>query len=78
MLRRVVLVKNRRFGGTYRLHHQGDKNLRSTNKVSCNLYPMNSAKKYLALNIDILLLPLHVYKTRMLMISSGPRPCVHS
>jgi hypothetical protein len=26
MLRRVTLVKNRRIGGTYRLHRQGDKN----------------------------------------------------
>jgi hypothetical protein len=24
MLRRVALVKNRRFGGTQRLHHQGE------------------------------------------------------
>jgi hypothetical protein len=25
---------NRRFGGTYRLHHQGDKNRRARNNVS--------------------------------------------
>jgi hypothetical protein len=25
ILRRVALVKNRRFGGIYRLNHQGDK-----------------------------------------------------
>jgi hypothetical protein len=26
--------KNRRFGGTYRLHHQGDKNRRASNNVN--------------------------------------------
>jgi hypothetical protein len=30
ILHRVALVKNRRFGGTYRLHHQGDVNFRSS------------------------------------------------
>jgi hypothetical protein len=28
--------ENRRFGGTYRLHHQGDKNRRARNNVSTN------------------------------------------
>jgi hypothetical protein len=28
--------KNRRFGGTYRLHHTGDQNLRARNNVSSN------------------------------------------
>jgi hypothetical protein len=28
--------KNRRFGGTYRLHHQGDRNWRVRKSVSCN------------------------------------------
>jgi hypothetical protein len=28
--------KNRRFGGTYRLHHQGDKNRRARNNVKSN------------------------------------------
>jgi hypothetical protein len=28
--------KNRRFGGSYRLHHQGEKNQRARNNVSCN------------------------------------------
>jgi hypothetical protein len=28
--------KERRFGGTYRLHHQGDMNQRARNNVSCN------------------------------------------
>jgi hypothetical protein len=28
--------KNRRFGGTYRLHHEGDKNRRARNNVSSN------------------------------------------
>jgi hypothetical protein len=36
MLRHVALVKNRRFGGTYRLHHVGDKNRRARNNVSSN------------------------------------------
>jgi hypothetical protein len=29
--------KNRRFGGTYRLHHQGDKNRPTRNNVSSNV-----------------------------------------
>jgi hypothetical protein len=36
MLRRVALVKNRRFRGKYRLHHQGDKNREAKNNVSSN------------------------------------------
>jgi hypothetical protein len=28
------LCKNRRFGGNYRLHHQGEKNQRARNNVS--------------------------------------------
>jgi hypothetical protein len=28
--------KNQRFGGTYRLHHQGDKNRRARNNASAN------------------------------------------
>jgi hypothetical protein len=31
-----VSCKNRRFGGMYRLHHQGDKNQRARNNVSSN------------------------------------------
>jgi hypothetical protein len=31
--------KNRRFGGTYRLHRQGDKNCRARNNVSRNYQP---------------------------------------
>jgi hypothetical protein len=36
MLRRLALVKNRRFGGKYRLRHQydSDKNRRGRNNVS--------------------------------------------
>jgi hypothetical protein len=34
MLRHVALVTNRRFGGTYRLHHQGE--LGTTLEVSSN------------------------------------------
>jgi hypothetical protein len=37
--------KNRRFGGTQRLHHQGDKN-RLARNVSSNYQPMHAAKKY--------------------------------
>jgi hypothetical protein len=33
MLHLVVLVKNRRFGGTYHLHQQGDKNQGARNSV---------------------------------------------
>jgi hypothetical protein len=29
-----AFCKNRSFGGTYRLHHQGDKNRRARNNVS--------------------------------------------
>jgi hypothetical protein len=34
MLRSVTLVKNRRYGGRYRLHHQGDKKRRARNYQS--------------------------------------------
>jgi hypothetical protein len=32
----VWLLKNRRFGGTWRLLHQGDKNRCTRNNTSCN------------------------------------------
>jgi hypothetical protein len=38
--------KNRRFGGTYRLHYQGDRNRRARNKISSNQQPKHAAKKY--------------------------------
>jgi hypothetical protein len=38
--------KNRRFGGTYRLHHQGDKNGLTRNTVSGNYQPTHATKKY--------------------------------
>jgi hypothetical protein len=38
--------KNRRFGETYRLNHQGDNNRRARNSVSINKQPKHAAKKY--------------------------------
>jgi hypothetical protein len=38
---------NQRFGGTYRLHHQGDMNRCTKNNVSRNKEPTHTAKKYL-------------------------------
>jgi hypothetical protein len=38
--------KNRRFGETYHLHHQGDKNRQARNKVSNNYQPKHAVKKY--------------------------------
>jgi hypothetical protein len=38
--------KRRRFGGTYRLHRQGDKNRRGRNNISSNWQPKYAAKKY--------------------------------
>jgi hypothetical protein len=38
--------KNQSFGGTYRLHHQGDKNRRARNNVSSILQPKHATKKY--------------------------------
>jgi hypothetical protein len=35
--------KNRRFGGTYRLHHEGDKNWRARNNASSNQQPKHAA-----------------------------------
>jgi hypothetical protein len=35
--------KNQHFGGTYRLHHQGDKNRRTRNNVSSNYQPTDAA-----------------------------------
>jgi hypothetical protein len=37
---------NRRLGGTYRFHHQGDKNRRARNHVSSNYEPKHAAKKH--------------------------------
>jgi hypothetical protein len=37
--------KNRRFGGMYRLHYQGDKNRRAINNVGSNYQHKHSAKK---------------------------------
>jgi hypothetical protein len=38
--------KNRRFGGTYRLHHQSHKNQRARNSVVRSYQPKHAAKKY--------------------------------
>jgi hypothetical protein len=46
--------KNRRVGGTYRLHHQDAKNERAKNSVSSNHQPKHSAKKYYVLSSPIL------------------------
>jgi hypothetical protein len=35
-----------RFGGTYRLHHPGDKNQQARNNVSSNYQPKHAAKTY--------------------------------
>jgi hypothetical protein len=37
--------KNRRIGGTYGFHYQGDKNHRAKNKVSSNKQPTHAANK---------------------------------
>jgi hypothetical protein len=37
--------KNRRLGGPYRLHHQGDKNQQARNKIRSNQQPKHAAKK---------------------------------
>jgi hypothetical protein len=38
--------KNRHFGGTYHLHHQGDKNRQARNNVSGNWHPKHIVKEY--------------------------------
>jgi hypothetical protein len=38
--------KNRRFGGTYHLYHQGEKNQQARNSVSSNYQLKHAAKKY--------------------------------
>jgi hypothetical protein len=38
--------KNRRFGGKYRLLHQGDKNRRTRTDASCNWQQTHAAKEY--------------------------------
>jgi hypothetical protein len=40
---------NRRFGGMYRLHYQGDKNRRARNNVSSNYQLNHSANEYYGL-----------------------------
>jgi hypothetical protein len=39
--------KNQRYVGTYRLHHQGDKNRRVRSNIMTNYRPTHSAKKCL-------------------------------
>jgi hypothetical protein len=39
--------KDRRYGGTYRFHHQSDKHRRTRNNVSSNYQPTHAARKYL-------------------------------
>jgi hypothetical protein len=41
-----VSCKNRRLIGTYRFHHQGDKNRRASIKVRSNSQLKHTAKKY--------------------------------
>jgi hypothetical protein len=43
--------KNRHFGGTYRLHQQGEKNRRTRNIVSSNYQPKHAVKKYYAFDV---------------------------
>jgi hypothetical protein len=38
--------KNRRFGGMYCLHYQGDKSQRARNNVISNYQPKHTAKEY--------------------------------
>jgi hypothetical protein len=40
--------RNRRFGGTYRLHHQGDSYRRTKSNVSSNQRPSNAAKYFVS------------------------------
>jgi hypothetical protein len=41
-----VCRRNRRFGGTYRLHHHADKNRRAGINVSSVQQPKHAVKKY--------------------------------
>jgi hypothetical protein len=43
--------KNRRFGGTYRIFHQDDKNRWTRYNASSNYPPTHAAKKYLVLHL---------------------------
>jgi hypothetical protein len=45
--------KNRHFGGTYRLHHLGNKNRRARNKVSSNFFVPRSVLRLLVTTIGI-------------------------
>jgi hypothetical protein len=43
--------KNRCFGGTYRLHHQGEKNLRTRKNVSSIKSLKHAARKYILIQV---------------------------
>jgi hypothetical protein len=45
--------KNRCVGGTYCLHHQGDKNWRARNNVSSNLQLKHAEKIYYVLRLQV-------------------------
>jgi hypothetical protein len=48
--------KNRRFGGIWRLLHQGDKNRWTRNNTCCNYQPTYAAKKYQVGNTKLVFL----------------------
>jgi hypothetical protein len=43
--------KNRRFGGTYRLNHQGENNRRAMNNVNSNYQPKHVLTNLLSLSL---------------------------
>jgi hypothetical protein len=66
-VRPCASCKNRSFGGTYRLHHQGEKNLRASNNVSRIKQPKHASKKYDASREALVWNTSYIYEPR------GPR-----
>jgi hypothetical protein len=61
--------KNRRFGGKYHLHHQGDKNRLARNNVSSNYQPKHAAKKYYGSSFLRLLVTANVVPSSPILVT---------
>jgi hypothetical protein len=61
--------KNRRFGGTSRLHHQGDKNRSTRKNSSCNLQPTHAAKKYQVSRVRRLLVTASAVPSSLILVT---------
>jgi hypothetical protein len=61
--------KNRRFGGTWRLLHQGDKNRRTRNDASCNQQQTHAARKTFLRSVRLLLVTASVVPSSPILVT---------